>query len=1132
MITLLINSIKNKINTIKPVKNILTDLKTRQPEIFVQGPFGFFNACMLERIFRTTRNQLLIVTPTGKEAREIVSDLEHLDVDTTLFPWWGAMLYSGVSPQASVFGERVAALNAVLSGKSTIIVTPLRAFLGILPPPARFADNILRLKEGDTIDPVELEKQLAEFRYLRVPKATVRGEFALRGEVLDIVMPGMEEGIRIVFEFDTIENIKYYDPATQAALDQIPECRIYPRKEMVLMEDDISKLNDFLLKKDENAPVEGLLNSLEAEGEFRGEELYYSLCFDTKHTILDYLDEQALVVYSGKEVLQNGFEALLNESRNLFREKVRDRIPCLSPDMLFADYTQVYERTSQKLVLLSLKKNAGSSLKVHDIDCQKPRSFFGNIRFFKEELANLNKSGYEVFVCAGSESQASRIKYLVRDYDVEVIPTSISSGFTLPDARVSVIMENEIFGRRSRAQGTSKKVRSQMIESFVDLEPGDLVVHIKYGIGLFNGIDRITVSGNERDYICLEYAGNEKLFIPIEQVNLIQRYIGQDGRPPRLDKIGGKGWETRKSKARKSVEDLAGRLIALYSRRKKASGFSFPADDEWQIEFEASFPFQETPDQLVCIDEVKQDMESSRPMDRLICGDVGYGKTEIGMRAAFKAVMGGKQVAFLAPTTILVEQHFENFSERFERFPVEIGMLSRFITKAEQQKTLKSMREGELDIVIGTHRLLQKDVSFKNIGLMIVDEEQRFGVKAKEMLKELRKSVDCLVLSATPIPRTLHISLLKIRDLSVLKTPPHNRQPIETHIGAFDDELVAKAIRDEMQRGGQVFFLHNRVQTLDQVRGFLEDLVPEAFMETAHGKMSSKELEDVMHRFIHGSFHVLIATTIIENGIDIPNVNTIIIDRADMYGVSQLYQLRGRVGRSDKLAYAYLLYPEDRALTELAMKRLNIINDFTELGAGFKIAMKDMEVRGVGNLLGSQQSGDIMSVGFDMYLRLLDEAVSRLTEDDMNEDIEIYLELEYSGYVPDSYISEQTEKMEVYKKISAVTTQSELDGLFTELSGRFGPLPDEVHSLISLAEVRVICKQLSILSLREKNGLCRVEFGKVTKINPDKVMRLIQESNGRVKLDPKTPNILILKTDQVGLKEKSEFLTQRLGVLV
>jgi len=556
-------------------------------------------------------------------------------------------------------------------------------------------------------------------------------------------------------------------------------------------------------------------------------------------------------------------------------------------------------------------------------------------------------------------------------------------------------------------------------------------------------------------------------------------------------------------------------------------------DTEWQTEFEAEFPYQETEDQLKCIADVKEDMESPFPMDRLICGDVGFGKTEIALRAAFKAVLAGKQVALLAPTTILVEQHFETFCQRFDKFPVIIQMLSRFVSPQQQKKILKRIKKGEIDIVLGTHRIVQKDVHFKDLGLLVIDEEQRFGVKDKEKIKELKTSVDCLTLSATPIPRTLYMSLMKIRDMSMLNTPPHNRLPIETFVMEFGKEKIMQAIDREIERGGQVFFLHNRIQTIPYIHKMLTELFPHLRIAKVHGQMASNDLEDIMHDFIHGSFHVLISTTIIENGIDIPNVNTIIINRADMMGISQLYQLRGRVGRSDIPAYAYLFYPEKRVLSELAMKRLSIISDNTELGSGFRIALKDLELRGAGNLLGREQHGDILAVGLDMYIKLLDEAIARFdNEKKQDQAPEAFLELEYSGYIPDSFIREPLTKMEAYKKIASITTEQELDRVYNEIEDRFGPIPDELLSLLSIAEIRIICKKLYIKLLRERKGVVTIEFSKMSLISPDKVIRLIKESGGRVYLDGKKPHCLFLKTGKIGLKEKSDFIREKLSFVL
>ncbi|MCF7934251.1 MAG: transcription-repair coupling factor, partial [Spirochaetia bacterium] len=695
-----------------------------------------------------------------------------------------------------------------------------------------------------------------------------------------------------------------------------------------------------------------------------------------------------------------------------------------------------------------------------------------------------------------------------------------------------VICEHEIFGRRKRVRKAHFHYKSSPLDSFVDLQPGDYVVHINYGIGRFAKIDRIQAAGKERDYIDIVYANEDHIFIPIEQANLVQRYIGSEGKAPKLDTIGGRSWEGRKAKARKSAEDLAKMLIELYAKRKNSMGFPFAKDTDWQMQFEAAFPYEETEDQLSCISDVKQDMESPQVMDRLICGDVGFGKTEVAIRAAFKAVMSGRQVAFLAPTTILAEQHFETLKERMGTYPMTIEMLSRFVDRKDQKQIVKDFNAQKVDILIGTHRIIQKDLDFSHLGLMIVDEEQRFGVKDKERIKQLRTAVDSLALSATPIPRTLYMSLLKIRDMSLLTTPPFQRRPIKTTIEEFDEQLIAEAIRHEVARGGQVFFLHNRVNTLREIQLMLSRIVPEVHIDFAHGQMRSEEIEDKMHRFIHGAFQVLVATTIIENGIDIPNVNTIIIDRADIYGISQLYQLRGRVGRSNREAYALLLYPNEQVLTEIAMKRLKILSEHTDLGSGFKIAMKDMEIRGAGNLLGREQSGQMSAVGLDMYLRILDEAIADLQHTQPLQEKEVFLDLDYSGYIPDSYISDPSIKFDIYKKIASISTQEDLQLLEAELDDRFGRMPEDMINLLYIAELKILCKRLSIYHLKEKQGVVYAEFSKVADISIEKAIQLIRESSGQITIDQKHPNIMKLSTDAVSLRDKSLFMLEKLQRLL
>jgi transcription-repair coupling factor (superfamily II helicase) len=1096
----------------------------------VKGVHAGFIPFALEAMLGASKASLLVVTPTEREAQNLVQDLGFAGVEACLIPWWGTVPYKAAGIRSSVFGQRAAALCGLAGGRHIAYVASQRLLQSFLPPPDYVRDLELRYKRGATIDPQRASQDLAARGYTRVPRVSVPGEYAIRGEVLDIYPPARGEALRIVYEWDRIEAIKQFDPETQSSFEEADSASIPPMKELIWDESLVAALEERARRLPELVKADlGFLAELFERGEAKGEEIWYPLAFENRYSVLDYLGTDGLAVFLEYERMRNASEGLEKEYEGLYK-KARFEGPTPAPERLMARFEELDAHPCRKIRVLGLSGDRYDA--ALDLGSESPRSYFGNLPYFKEEIGRLVKAGYSVHLVADTEAQALRISELLKDLAITVHPGGCSAGFTLPGASLAVIHEEEVFGRKRRLPKSTKHAQSRVIDTFVELNPGDFVVHVNYGIGRFLGIERIRALGNERDYIKLEYADEETVFIPIEQVNLVQRYIGSEGSEPKLDRMGGKSWENRKGRARKAVEDLADRLVQLYSRRSQAQGFAFAKDGEWQLGFEAAFPFEETEDQLTCIAEVKADMESSRPMDRLLCGDVGYGKTEVAFRAIFKAVMSGKQAALLAPTTILAEQHFETAQDRFRDFPVRFAMLSRLVDKAEQRKILAAIERGEIDVVIGTHRILQKDVRFKDLGLMVVDEEQRFGVKDKERLKELKASVDCLTMTATPIPRTLHMSLLKIRDMSVLTTPPYNRQAVETVIEEFDDDLVARAVRAETARGGQVFFLHNRVESLDDTRLRLEALMPEIMVETAHGQMDPHELEDIMHRFIHGGFQVLVSTTIIENGIDIPNVNTIIIDRADMFGISQLYQLRGRVGRSDRKAYAYLLYPAGRAVSEIAMKRLQIISDFTELGSGFKIAMKDMEVRGVGNLLGREQSGEICAVGFDMYLRLLEEAVRERMGSEGEVEVEPYLELEYAGFIPDEYIGNPQSKMEVYQKIAGVSSREECERIYAELLDRFGPAPDEVMSLLALSEIRALARELSIASIKERQGIARVEFLKVSKISVEKVIRLMKEGGDKVRPDPSAPNVLIIKTGSIGLREKSEFLKEKLEMLI
>ncbi|MCL2706014.1 MAG: transcription-repair coupling factor, partial [Spirochaetaceae bacterium] len=935
MITLFINKILEGLKKTKEYKDLLKLFTEKSFPLILDNIKGFILALIANDLSKYSKAPFLFIFPTEKAAESFYNDYKLCSDEILYFPSWETLPYSSDAPSPYIYGLRINTLVRLLSsrkvsgkedgntdgktvnkkdGKTTVgkvyqedkkvVAMSQKTFLSYLPDKDFLSQFFISFRKGGKIASGDIGIKLEQAGYLRVPRVTIPGEFALRGEVLDVFMPGMGEAVRIVFEFEKIESIKLFDPIDQHSTEETDEITLYPNREIIWTEELIKKAYDKKIITKEQ--MEHLFNFKTIPDE----EYIFPHAFERKSTVIDYAGEDSTLILVDNEILDSNSDIFKKETESLSKlhksvginrgakaggNPVLIGAKLIDPSVIFPDYKTVLETIKRKIIIPVMESSPVNGERIK-FGYEQGRSFFGNFNYLKEEIKKLLDTGYSVYIFSSSDYQRMRIENILKDFDVNVIFASVSSGFVLPKLKIIAINENEIFGRKKRIPLSVKKSKSQAIDSFIELNPGDYIVHVNYGIGRFLGIDRIKAAGTERDYIQLEYAEEEKIFIPIEQVNLVQRYIGSEGGTPHLDRLGGKSWENRKNKVKQAAEDIAQKLITIYSKRKSAKGFAFPKDNEWQVEFEAAFPFEETEDQLISVNEIKADMESPMPMDRLLCGDVGYGKTEVAMRASFKAASAGKQVAYLAPTTILVDQHFENFKERFKGYPINIAMLSRFVSKRDQNKIIKNLKDGNIDIAIGTHRLLQKDVEFKNLGLMITDEEQRFGVKDKERMKEMKASIDCLTLSATPIPRTLHMSLLKIRDMSVLKTPPHNRRPIETSVQEFNEETVVNAIRKEVSRGGQVYYLHNKIETLDSVRLFLQKLMPEIIVETAHGRMDAQEIEDVMRRFIHYGIHVLVSTTIIENGIDIPNVNTIIIDRADMYGISQLYQLRGRVG--------------------------------------------------------------------------------------------------------------------------------------------------------------------------------------------------------------------------------------------
>ena len=1053
--------------------------------LFVEALEGYPLAKAIALFQNQVEGNVWAICSTEMAAKELCKDLEAANRSFIYLSSNNKVLYSKWEGSKNEY-EQLRALALLLEKKQIPVVTHLRSFVSPTLKPTSVENTKFTIAINDSFNPTSIAKILAEGGYYRSPSTSVSGEFSLHGEVLDFFPYDEAYPVRLYAEWDKIEKITYFDPFNQDTLKSV------------------AKVSVNLIKEQEKE-------------------------FDT--TISEYLKEKDYFFFIGRERLESSYHSLTVEAKALYKEAFLENREAPKPHELLLDYPSFYKNLKRKCTVVDVQGQTKNAFK---IDIDGPNSFFGNFVMLKEYLEQLFSNGYTVAVYAGSKLQKERLGNMLKEFPSLIIEDKeLSGGFSILEKKLTVICDHEIFGRRKQIIKTLHKVQTSPLDSFVDLNEGDYVVHINYGVGQFEKIERVTTSGKERDYIKIVYANNERLFVPIEQANLIQRYIGSEGGKPTLDRIGAIGWENKKAKARKAAEKLALNLVQLYARRQSSRGFPFPKDTDWQLEFEASFPFEETFDQIVCIEDVKKDMESPIVMDRLICGDVGYGKTEIAFRAAFKAVMANKQVAFLAPTTILADQHYRTLTERLGNFPLRTALLSRMVSHKEQKKVLKELKEGAVDILVGTHRILQKDVAFKDLGLLVIDEEQRFGVKDKERVKELKTNVDSLALSATPIPRTLYMSLLKIRDMSLLTTPPIQRRPIETIIKEFDISTIESAINFEIERGGQVFYLHNRIESLDEVVHLLSVRLPHLIIESIHGKMESTYIEDVMSRFINQGIQVLVSTTLIENGIDIPNVNTIIIDRADRYGLSQLYQLRGRVGRSDVKAYAYLFYPQLAAINENAVKRLKVLSENTALGSGFKIALKDMEIRGTGNLLGREQSGQLASVGLDMYLKILDEAIEQLLQQGKFEkEKEVFLELDYSGFIPDSYINEPTLKFEIYKKIASIRDEIELQNLKAELVDRFGPIPSVVDNLLYIAELKIISKKLNILHLKERNGVVSIEFGKVKDIAIDKVIELITLGGGKVAIDQKRLNVLTLKTEAVSLKDKALFILEILQKLL
>jgi transcription-repair coupling factor (superfamily II helicase) len=1086
------------------------------------GLSGSSRALFILSLFRTLGRAIIIVTRNNREAEQLLGDLSLFLGDSELFliPSKETLPYDDSAPYRELTVKRITALDALLQNKKGVFVVPTRSWVDLFMPKTSYASAVVTVKKGSSLPLVRMDETLSRLGYEREDRTVYEGSFSIRGDILDCFVHGEEHPYRVEFFDDDVESIREFSKLTQRSLSELEEIRILPAREVVLEHDVLGGPS-----QRHGRIAEALVEKVSESGLFSGIENYTSILFEHPSTFLDYAGNDPVYLFLSVEGCRSQADFFLNETKRIYEEKGEDEI-LPPPDQMMAGFDGLLERVGCYGNISALPELGGDTVDFH---IAEKRGYRGQIREFKNELGELLDEGYMVVVGASYEGQTNRLRELLRDLldsheNLSVMTLDLNEGFMSRDMKLFVVLDREIFNRKRRYRRKFLEAKSTPIEGIFDIREGDYIVHVEHGIGIYGGIERLNSRGMEKDFIKIEYRDGDEIFIPVDQINILQRYIGQEGRIPRVDRLGSPLWKRVKEHVKRSVKDLARQLLELYSARESLEGHAFSRDVEWQYEFESGFRYEETPDQLRTIEEIKSDMEAIRPMDRLVCGDVGYGKTEVAIRSAFKAVMDGKQVAVLVPTTVLAEQHLNTFSDRFSLYPVSVEMLSRFRTKAEQRRIVEQLTNGKIDVVIGTHRLIQEDVRFKDLGLVIIDEEQRFGVEHKERLKHLRKLVDVLTMTATPIPRTLYMAMNRIRDMSVIETPPRERVPIETCVMEYNGDVITSAIRREVEREGQVYFVHNRVRTIEEKAERLRLIMPDVTFEVAHGQMDEHELEAVMKAFYGQEFQVLVTTTIIESGLDIPNVNTIIIERADRFGLSQLYQLRGRVGRGKRKAYAYLFYPEGKQVTEQAQKRLTVINDHTELGAGFQIAMKDLEIRGAGNILGREQHGEVLAVGYEMYVKLLDQAINELQYGEAyTEEIEPVVDLRYRGYIPKEYMASENLRVEIYKRLAGVKNEEELGLLREEVKDRFGPLPEELVTLFDVVTMGVLCKEVGIRNVREKENELEIVFEQ-SRIDIISLLQKISENRRIFSISPRDHNTLHIYKIFSNNREKLDFL--------
>ena len=1107
----------------------INSIKNKRFPINISGLSDSGKSYVIDGVFNEIDNSLVVVTHNEIEAKNLYEDLSLYSTNVYFLPIREVVFYNVDAVSGDLRWARLKVIKEILNNKSKkIIVTSIDALTALYTPREKYLKYSIGIKSGDEVDLKDTSKRLIECGYERVEVVEGKGEFSFRGGILDVFPPTAVYPYRIELFGDEIDSIRTFNIESQRSIEKVEFMEIFPAKEVIVDEEAKKSANDKIIaeldsiieksNKKNNEQIDkirGIVNKnlemLNETSTFETVDSYLPFFYKEMESFFDYLEGYTFIIDDLKRC-QGKVESIyyeFNENYLAFLQR-GDILPSQNKLLIDKEELLIKLEKANVITLNTFDTRTDILFPVTSIELNQITSnnYNGQLDLLIEDIKSRKASGFRTLILAGTRTRGERLVKTLRDREVESVYKdevdsielgqavvtfgNLIKGFEYPDLKVCVISDKEVFGeaKKSLPKKTSKKKGVGKITSFAELKPGDYVVHANHGIGVFKGIKQIDIAGNTRDYLDIVYDKGDKLYVPVDQLDLVQKYIGSEGKTPKINKLGGSEWQKAKAKVRKSINEIAEDLVKLYAARAALKGYKYSKDTEWQRQFEDEFPYEETPDQLSSLEEIKHDMESDKPMDRLLCGDVGYGKTEVAIRAAFKAVMDGKQVAFLVPTTILAEQHYKNLKKRFSDFPVKIDMISRFRTAKQQKATLQALKEGNVDILIGTHRLVSKDIAFKDLGLLIVDEEQRFGVAQKEKIKSLKKNVDVLTLSATPIPRTLHMSLTGVRDISVIETPPEERYPIQTYVVEQNDQLVRDAILREVGRDGQVYFVYNRVESIQSIANYIRELVPECKVGVIHGQMTEKELEAEMINFMKKEYDVLVCTTIIETGIDIPNVNTMIVNNADKMGLSQLYQLRGRVGRSNKIAYAYFMYTKDKVLTEVAEKRLKALKDFTELGSGFKIAMRDLEIRGAGNMMGSSQHGHMAAIGYDLYCRMLEDTVKLIKGEIEQEPIETTVDIKMDAYIPSSYIEDEIQKIEVYKKIAAIENMDDYTEIKEELEDRYSSIPEAVYNLMDIAYIKSLAKILLIEEIKENQKEIRIKFQKGFK-NVNKVYRVL-----------------------------------------